>query len=190
MVFKRNRNQEAFANENKLTELEAAFIKKIADDGFEYLKEDYEDRNEMHLFNSYMSTFQRLEQNDPVMAVALIDLLLHEHGYEYISEYMRVVADNGIEPTLKLAESIGNNMRAYFLELFCAEDEDEYDEYEDDCFGDLECERECNGDCDECELFDKESFCDIEPIHFTIRVGNQIVEGTITDADKGDEMNE
>ena len=195
MVFKRNRNQEVIANENKLTELEAAFIKKIADDGFEYLKDDYEDRNEMHLFNSYMSTFQRLEQNDPVMAVALIDLLLHEHGYEYISEYMRVVADNGIEPTLKLAESIGNNMRAYFLELFCAEDDDEYedyeyDEYEDDCFDDCECERGCTGDCDECELFDKGSFCDIEPIHFTIRVGNQIVEGTVTDADEGDEMNE
>lgn len=179
MVFKRNRNQEVNANENKLTELEAALIKKIADDGFEYLKDDYENRNEMHLFNSYMSTFQRLELSDPVMAVALIDLLLHEHGYEYISEYMRVVVENGIEPTLKLAESIGDNMRAYFLELFCAEDEDdyEYDEYEDDCF-------------DECELFDKESFCDIEPIHFTIRVGNQIVEGTVTDADEGDEMNE
>lgn len=91
MVFKRNRNQEVNANENKLTALEAAFIKKIADDGFEYLKDDYEDRNEMHIFNSYMSTFQRLELNDPVMAVALIDLLLHEHGYEYISEYMRVL---------------------------------------------------------------------------------------------------
>lgn len=50
MVFKRNRNQEVNANENKLTALEAAFIKKIADDGFEYLKDDYEDRNEMHIF--------------------------------------------------------------------------------------------------------------------------------------------
>ena len=53
MVFKRNRNQEVNANENKLTALEAAFIKKIADDGFEYLKDDYEDRNEMHIFWSY-----------------------------------------------------------------------------------------------------------------------------------------
>lgn len=183
MVFKRNRNQEVIANENKLTELEAAFIKKIADDGFEYLKEDYEDRNEMHLFNSYMSTFQRLEQNDPVMAVALIDLLLHEHGYEYISEYMRVVAENGIEPTLKLAESIGRNMRAYFMELFCTDDDDD-DEYEDDCFDDCECDCfECCGECDCSEE-------DNEPIHFTIRLGNQVIEGTVTAVDEGDEMNE
>lgn len=154
MVFKRNRDQEVIANENKNTELEAAFIKKIAEDGFNFLKDDYEERNEMHLFNSYMSTFQRLEQNDPVMAVALIDLLLHEHGYEYISEYMRVVVENGIEPTLKLAESIGKNMRAYFLELFCIEDVDEADEYEDECFDDCECdgdgECDCFDDCDCC----------------------------------------
>ena len=71
MVFKRNRNQEVNANENKLTALEAAFIKKIADDGFEYLKDDYEDRNEMHIFNSYMSTFQRLELSHNIVKVVI-----------------------------------------------------------------------------------------------------------------------